>query len=123
MHEPFPASFVYDRHLQVSALPPVDPDSPALAPTEAPVSDPFAPTASGDPGRERVRVGLMARLFGDDAALPSLGRYRLERKIGKGGMGTVYIADDPELDRKVAIKVLDLGRLDPAAGSRATIVR
>ncbi|MFH1422370.1 MAG: protein kinase [Planctomycetota bacterium] len=35
-----------------------------------------------------------------------LGEYVLEKKIGKGGMGQVYLARQESLDRKVAIKVL-----------------
>lgn len=34
------------------------------------------------------------------------GKWRLERKIGEGGMGTVYLARDLQLDRLVAVKIL-----------------
>src|SRR5438132_13716117 len=34
------------------------------------------------------------------------GEYSLQREIGRGGMGVVYLARDVQLDRDVAIKVL-----------------
>jgi serine/threonine-protein kinase len=48
-----------------------------------------------------------------------LGRYVVEQLIGKGGMGRVYRARDPQLGRRVAIKVLALVDTDPAVRGEA----
>ena len=38
--------------------------------------------------------------------MESIGRYRFVRELGRGGMGTVFEAVDPYLDRTIAIKVI-----------------
>jgi CHASE2 domain-containing sensor protein len=45
----------------------------------------------------------------DSVEKPMLGRYRVEKVIGKGAMGVVYLGRDPKIGRVVAIKTLNLG--------------
>lgn len=47
-----------------------------------------------------------------------LGKYELLDIIGRGSMGTVYIAHDPYINRHVAIKVLNGGQLDEEQSQR-----
>jgi serine/threonine-protein kinase len=49
-------------------------------------------------------------LGGDDIENPKLGRYDVEKEIGKGAMGTVYQGRDPKINRVVAIKTLALSQ-------------
>jgi serine/threonine-protein kinase len=59
-------------------------------------------TGGGDPAATSGQIsGLMTRL-----QRVVEGKYKLDRLLGKGGMGAVFLAKDLALDRDVAIKVL-----------------
>jgi serine/threonine protein kinase len=45
-------------------------------------------------------------------------KYRVIKELGRGGMGTVYLATDGELNREVAIKVLSVPELDDSLRER-----
>ena len=69
---------------------------------DAPASQPPAPA----PAPHHI-----PRLPGDvGAGVPMLGRYQIDRELGKGAMGVVYQGRDPKIGRVVAIKTLALGQ-------------
>ncbi|MGA9854530.1 MAG: serine/threonine-protein kinase [Gammaproteobacteria bacterium] len=49
-------------------------------------------------------------ILGDNLQSPMLGRYQVEKELGKGAMGVVYQGRDPKINRIVAIKTLALSR-------------
>src|SRR5438067_2129224 len=53
-------------------------------------------------------VSQPTRVFGELPPGRKVGRYRLGEPIGLGGMGTVFLGYDPELNRPVAIKLPQL---------------
>lgn len=68
-----------------------------------------SPTRTGEPSMSDTLV-LGA---GGNAALQTgmpatLGRYEVERELGKGAMGVVYLGRDPKIGRRVAIKTMAL---------------
>lgn len=55
---------------------------------------------------EEALARLESKLFAVPRARKALDRYTLLRRLGQGTSGVVYLADDPKLHRKVAIKLL-----------------
>ncbi len=53
----------------------------------------------------------------------NIGRFQVIALVGKGGMGEVYAAYDPELDRNVAIKLLRAGKNSDSDEGRSRMMR
>jgi eukaryotic-like serine/threonine-protein kinase len=81
---------------------------PSLASSVSAGDDLFETWATDDAGE----------VIGGRPPAKKLGRYELREGIGAGGMGEVYRAYDPELDREIAIKRLGLGEQSSDARHR-----
>ena len=55
-----------------------------------------------------TRPGGTMLLAGGAVEKPMLGRYQIEKELGKGAMGVVYLGKDPKIGRVVAIKTMAL---------------
>jgi len=101
-----------------------DKSAPAV-PVSEPASKPTLSAASNGGGTKTatvpVAVGETSKSkLGDPLLGKRLKQFRLQRVVGKGGMGTVYEAEDTILKRKVALKVFRPGAAgkDPRALER-----
>ena len=95
--------------------------TPDLAPRGDEVASLIRAGAELDPiearlAMQRIRSRLKAPTTPDPIII---GRHHVLRRIGEGGFGAVYEAFDPQLERKLAVKVLRVGLDDPDATERA----
>ncbi|MCA9691903.1 MAG: protein kinase, partial [Myxococcales bacterium] len=90
---------------------------PAPAPEPPRAAIATEPTIHAPSGHEvAVDSSDAAFLRSIDGAPRTIGRYIVISRLGEGGMGVVYAAYDPKLDRKVAVKLVRPG----PGGSSAT---
>jgi CHASE2 domain-containing sensor protein/predicted Ser/Thr protein kinase len=73
---------------------------------EREVPRPRIETPAADP--EPVRPQTRPPATSSRPGTRTLGRYEIEREIGKGAMGVVYLGRDPKINRVVAIKAIPL---------------
>src|SRR3954470_7937255 len=94
------------------------------APHPGPSSDPRPSSPSGGPSRTATEAGCDGTRAGESGPGPGLvpgqqlGHFQIDKPLGAGGMGEVYLATDLALDRPVAIKVLPAGTVSGAARDR-----
>jgi len=65
----------------------------------------------GAPGGRKEATVL---LQGGGAAMPTIGRFEIQKELGRGAMGTVYLGKDPKINRMVAIKTIRFDEVDAA---------
>ncbi len=67
-------------------------------------------TILGGMGGNTTAGGTLILMGGEGSEKPMLGRYQIEKELGKGAMGVVYLGKDPKIGRMVAIKTMALSQ-------------
>lgn len=86
-------------------------NSPVSATVAAPATPPPTRAAVNPPPPRPATINRPAPAAKEKPQAPAketLGRYEIERQIGKGAMGVVYVGRDPKINRVVAIKAIPL---------------
>jgi CHASE2 domain-containing sensor protein/predicted Ser/Thr protein kinase len=85
-----------------------------------------APRAVPQASQPRAAVEDFEPVIAKPMPKQTLGRYEIERELGKGAMGVVYLGRDPKINRVVAIKAIALAEEfaeDDVADARARFFR
>ncbi|MGB4600360.1 MAG: serine/threonine-protein kinase [Trichlorobacter sp.] len=64
-------------------------------------------------GSGRREGTILAGPGGVDVSTPTIGRYQVQKELGRGAMGVVYLGKDPKINRLVAIKTVRFEEVDP----------
>ncbi len=64
----------------------------------------------GASGGGRTNASILGADGSGSVEKPMLGRYQVEKELGKGAMGVVYLGKDPKIGRVVAIKTMALSQ-------------
>jgi len=69
---------------------------------------PVTPSSVSSSSSSSIPPGRRASTLPSSPSMRTLGRYEIERELGKGAMGVVYLGRDPKINRVVAIKAISL---------------
>lgn len=64
-------------------------------------------------GPARREGTIIAGPGGVTVSAPTIGRYEIQKELGRGAMGVVYLGKDPKINRLVAIKTVRFEEVDP----------